>query len=360
MDLQQMGYNAFFQDAFAVHAGPGIVPGRLTSASHGIYGVWTEKGRLRAETSGRFEYTVDSRRDYPVIGDWVALQLPVNSGPGIIHHVLARRSCLCRKAPGSVADVQAMAANVDLLMIVMGLDGDFNLRRLERYLAVVRDGGSRPVIILNKMDLCSDVEARINAVRAVAGDAVPIHGVTALETAAARRIRHLLSPGVTVAFMGSSGVGKSTLINGLMATDVAATGAVRACDGRGRHTTTRREMFVLPSGGIVIDTPGMREIQPWSETEGVNASFADVAALAAQCRFNDCSHQNEPGCAVREALASGELDPDRWKSYLKLRREDAFLEREKNRKARMKEVRRWKDITKSMRQRRKIDPKLMD
>lgn len=360
MDLLQIGFDPCFRETFAVHAGPGIVPGRVASASHGIYSVWTENGPVQAETSGRFEYTVDSRMDYPVIGDWVAMQPPLNSGPGIIHHVLERRSCLCRKAPGSVAEVQAMAANVDRLMIVMGLDGDFSLRRLERYLAVVRDGGSRPVIILNKMDLCSDVDARMDAVRAVAGENVPIHGVTALETAAAHRIRHLLSPGVTVAFMGSSGVGKSTLINGLMATDVAATGAVRAFDGRGRHTTTRREMFVLPSGGIVIDTPGMREIQPWSETDGVNAALADVAALAEQCRFNDCSHQNEPGCAVQAALASGNLDPERWKSYLKLRREDAFLEREKNRKARMKEVRRWKDITKSMRQRRKIDPKFME
>ncbi|HPQ40059.1 MAG TPA: ribosome small subunit-dependent GTPase A [bacterium] len=360
MDLEQLGYHEFFQTAFAVFDGSGLIPGRVASATHGIYGIWTGDGPVQAETSGRFEFTAASRLDYPVIGDWVAMQPPLNSGPGIIHHVLERRSCLCRKAPGTVVDVQAMAANVDILMIVMGLDSDFSLRRLERYLAVVEDGGSRPVVVLNKADLCDDPGGRVAAVQDLVGADVPVHGVTALETAAVRLIRHHLAPGVTVAFMGSSGVGKSTLINGLMASDVAATGTVRAFDGRGRHTTTRREMFLLPGGGILIDTPGMRELQPWSESNGVAGVFAEILDLAEHCRFKDCSHRNEPGCAIQAALEQGDLEPDRWKSYLKLQREDAFLEREKNLKARMKETRRWKDITKGMRQRRKIDPKFKE
>jgi ribosome biogenesis GTPase len=227
-------------------------------------------------------------------------------------------------------------------------------------LLLVHDGGSAPVVILNKADLCEDIPGCIDAVQAVCGSDVPVHALSALDKDSIRVISAHLQPGTTVAFMGSSGVGKSTIVNGLMSTAVAETGDVREFDGRGRHTTTHREMFRLASGGVLIDTPGMREIQPWSGGNGLSRAFEDIEKIMRKCRFNDCSHRSEPGCAVLDALDNGQLDSDRWQSYLKLQREEAFLEREKNRKARMKEQKRWKDITRNMRQRRKIDPKFMD
>jgi len=356
MDISVLGFDAWFEESFGVFRSPGMVPGRIAMASHGLYQVWTAQGSCPAEVSGRFEFTAVNRTDYPVVGDWVVLQAPQAGGPGIIHHVIDRKSCLSRKAPGSVTNIQPMAANVDTALIVIGLDSDFNLRRLERYLSLALESHCRPVVILNKNDVCENGEALEEAVRATSGEA-PVHRLSALDDESTAILRTYAAEGQTITFLGSSGVGKSTLINRLLNSDKAAVGRVREYDGKGRHTTTHREMFLLENGGILIDTPGMRELQLAPGTTGIQAVYGDIEERIQRCRFKDCSHSNEPGCAIQEALENGELDMKRWAGYQKMRREDAHLERQQNIKLKQQENQKWKSITRSFRDRKKIDPK---
>jgi ribosome biogenesis GTPase len=300
-------------------------------------------------------HAAGSKADFPAVGDWVCF----DGGPGgevVIHAVLPRRSKFSRKVPMMKTEEQVVAANVDTVFLVSALDGDFNPRRIERYITLAWDSGAGPVILLNKADLCPDIEARMPDVEAVA-QGIPVLVMSALMDEGLGEVRSLMAEGKTGAFLGSSGVGKSSIINRLIGEELLEVGEVRQSDGKGRHITTTRELVVLPSGGMIIDTPGMREIQLWGDEGSLRGSFEDVELLARQCRFRDCSHKSEPGCAVKEAIEDGTLDGARLKSYMKLQRELESLAVRKDQRARLHEKSKWKKIAKWSRQLSKHDPK---
>ena len=352
MTLLELGWNDFFAQAFAPHAAEGRAPARVTLQLKGFYEVTGEAGAQLAECAGRFVNGAKSPADYPAIGDWVAVTpLPGEATRAHIHAVLPRRTKFSRQAAGEEeATEQVIAANVDTVFLVSGLDENFNLRRIERYLAATWASGAQPVVLLNKADLCPEADGRRQAVAAIA-PAVPVRVVSAATRRGLKLLAPWLRPGETVAFLGSSGVGKSTLINRLVGGQEQLTQEVRAADGKGRHTTTSRELIVAPGGFIVIDTPGMRALQPWEAGAGVAAAFEDVAAISAQCKFRDCSHSVEPGCAVQAALAAGSLELARWQSYLRLQRATAHGERRGNRRAEQAQKVNVKKLTKGLRQR---------
>jgi ribosome biogenesis GTPase len=272
----------------------------------------------------------------------------------VIVAVLPRSSVFVRKVAGETTVEQIVAANVDTLFLVSGLDGDFNPRRIERYLTAAWESGAEPVVVLNKADVASDLESSIEEVRNVA-IGVPIAAVSALERAGLEALEPWLAPGRTVALIGSSGTGKSTLINALLGEERQATGAVREDDSRGRHTTTHRELVPLPGGALLLDTPGMRELQLWGDPSSVDGAFADVAAVAERCRFRDCTHGNEPGCAVLEEVTTGALSMERLESWRKLQRELRWLAGRNDARLRAEEQARWKAISKSMKHHPKAD-----
>ena len=318
-ELEALGWSAEFDEAFAPYAGDGLVPARVAVQHRGAYVVYTETDDLPAEPSGRLRHEAEEG-GLPVAGDWVVVRPHEDGSGAVIHTVLPRRTAVSRKAAWLATEEQVLGANIDVVFLVAGLDGDLNLRRLERYLATVWNSGAEPVIVLSKSDLCDDLEGALLAVAGVA-IGVPVHVVSGLTGEGVDGLRSYVAGNRTVALLGSSGVGKSTLINCLRGEEVQAVGVVRKGDGRGRHTTTSRELVRLPGGGLLLDTPGMRELQLWDVGEGFDATFSDVEALIGQCRFNDCRHEREPGCAVRRALADGSLDRDRYASYRKLQRE---------------------------------------
>ncbi len=336
--LAALGWDEFFQQHFAALAIPGAVPARVAAEFRDSYQVVGAQGELVARLAGRMRYQTEALR--PAVGDWVAL-----APPGTILAVLPRKSSFTRKEAGRRTAAQVVAANVDTVFVVSGLDGgrSLSLRRLERYLTLAWNSGAAPVLVLNKADLCSEVSAYTQEVEAIA-PGVPVHAVSAKEGLGLEGLRGYLQPGQTVAFLGSSGVGKSALINALLGEARQATGAVRADDHEGRHTTTRRELILLPGGGMVIDTPGMRELQLWAGEDDLAGAFTDVAALSANCRFRDCTHQGEPGCAVREAAQTGALDAARLESFHKLQGELTFLAERAELGARRQEKARWKHI----------------
>jgi ribosome biogenesis GTPase len=356
MHLINIGWDEYFREAFYSMDMKGCVPARVAQEHKGRYILLGETGDLTAELSGRFVHTADARSQFPAVGDWVVMQ-PVDSGRrGVIHAVLPRRSYLSRKAvlaggpkygPGRTEE-QILSANVDIAFLISGLDEEFNLRRIERYLTVAWEGGVTPVILLNKADLRDNLEDLIQEVEAVAM-AVPIHAISALENEGLEVIDDLLGPGRTAVFLGSSGVGKSSIINCLLNEERQAIFEVSDFKSRGRHTTTLREMIILPSGGIVIDTPGIREIQLWTDENGLSTSFDDIEAFAAECRFRDCHHKDEPGCAVRRAVADGRLDDSRLLNYFKLQKELHHLARRRDTRAQQIEKAKWKEIAKKIR-----------
>lgn len=302
---------------------PDLSLGRIVLQEKGLYHIVTEGGcRQLAEVSGKFRFEAAVPSDFPAVGDYVMADTN-NGDTAIIHHVLHRRSLFLRRAAGTSNTEQVACANVDTIFICMALNNDFNLRRLERYLSASWESGSVPVVLLTKADLCEDLDSKLVQVQSSA------IGVDILTTSAIRdELDSLLSymtPGKTVAFVGSSGAGKSTLINHLLGEERLKTGGLRN-DDRGRHTTTHRELLILPGGAIVIDTPGMRELGMWDASEGIDTAFADIESLTEECRFSDCTHSGEPGCAVCEALKTGKLPQSRWQSYLKLTTENAYAE----------------------------------
>jgi len=311
-----------------------------------------------ATVSGRFRFDALASSDFPAVGDWVALEpATVGAGaddPATIVAVLPRRSAFVRSAAdanrrtaGHLVDEQVIASNVDVAFLVAGLDGDFNLRRLERYLAVAWSSGVAPVIVLNKADIARDLEGRLVAVGAIA-HGVPIVVLSALTGDHLADLGAHLVPGHTSVVLGSSGVGKSTLVNALLGEQRQATADVRADDSRGRHTTTHRELFALPGGALLIDTPGIRSLEVAGADEGVDTAFDDIAELAAGCRFTDCRHESEPDCAIRRALDAGTLGSARIESYRKLERELAHVERKGDPRAQAAERRRWRTIHKAV------------
>jgi ribosome biogenesis GTPase / thiamine phosphate phosphatase len=343
--LAQLGWNDELAAQFGDVGGEGAQPGRVTVQHRGAWEVATDEGETVAEITGRFRHAA-APGELPVVGDWVVLR------DGLIDGVLPRRSKFSRKTPFTEVTEQVLVANVDVAFLVMGLDErDFNVRRLERYLTTAWEGGTTPVIVLNKTDLADDLEGQLAEVEAVAFG-VPVHATNALAAEGVEILAPYLAGGKTGVLLGSSGAGKSTLINALLGEERLATGDVRS-DGRGRHTTTTRELLVLPGGGILIDTPGLRELQLWDADEGLERAFGDVAELTAQCRFSDCSHETEPGCAIRAALEDGSLPADRWESYVKLQRELAHLERKLDPRLRAEERKRWAALSKAQRQHHK-------
>lgn len=305
------------------HEFPDLAGCRVTLQERGSYRLMSPSGSLPAQVSGRLHYDATGPLDYPAVGDYVLADLS-GGDVAIIHRVLPRTSVFVRKAAGNAKVGQVVAANVDILFVCMALNADFNLRRLERYLSLGWESGATPVVLLTKADLCCDLEERLSLVEDVS-IGVDVIAVSAREDDGLKEIEPYLVAGTTLAFVGSSGVGKSTLINALLGEDRIKTGDLRGND-TGRHTTTHRELIVLSGNVVVIDTPGMRELGVWDVGDGISFAFSDIEELARACRFADCTHQTEPGCAVRAALERGDLAPDRLASYLKLKAENAYFE----------------------------------
>jgi ribosome biogenesis GTPase len=316
--LDSLGWTPAHEDQFAPHAADGFEPARVAVEHRGAYVLYTARGEQHGELTGRFRHAAAERGELPAVGDWVAVS---PTDPALIQAVLPRKTKFSRMAANDHGQTveQVVAANVDVVFLVAALDGDFNARRLERYLALGWESGAEPVVVLTKADLCADVDAALLEVESVAMG-VPVHAVSNVTGEGVDTLRAYFAPGRTVAALGSSGVGKSTLVNRLAGEELMATGELRA-DGRGRHTTTTRQLLLLPGGGIYLDTPGMRELRLWESEEGLAQTFDDVAAAASLCRFADCSHEREPDCGVRSALAEGTLDAERFDSWKKLQSE---------------------------------------
>jgi len=344
--LSRYGWNETFAAAFTEHAGEGRVPGRVVLEHTHIYRVGTAEGEVLARVSGRLRHRATARPDFPAVGDWVAVE-PVADSDARIHAVLPRVSRFSRRAAGDTTEEQIVAANIDVVFLVGGLDDDFNPRRIERYLVVAWESGARPVIVLNKADLVPDPARHLAEVEGVA-PGVTVHAVSARQPETIEVLRQYVTAGRTAALLGSSGVGKSTIVNRLVGYDLLRTQDVRITDSRGRHTSTARQMVLLEGGGILIDTPGMRELQLWDSGDARGDAFADIEALAASCRFRDCLHRQEPGCAVRAAMASGGLSASRLASYQKLEAEREQQGRQRDARALLEDKRKSKIQSKAL------------
>ena len=329
-DLEALGWTPPFAAAFQALGEPGLAPGRVVLEHGRFYRLRGAAGAAwRAVAAGRMRHRAASAAELPTVGDWVAVRREGEGAAGAagrdelvtIRHLLPRRTKFSRRGAGPRGAEQVVAANVDTVFLMMGLDADYNLRRLERYLAIAHASGAEAVVVLNKTDLAGDPAGLAREVAAVAGAHVPVLALSLRDPDGERPVRARLAAGRTVVLLGSSGVGKSTLLNRLAGEELQRIGAVRRHDSRGRHTTSHARLFELAGGALVIDTPGLREIQPWEPASAVEGAFPDVAALAAGCRFRDCRHQEEPGCAVLAARASGGLPEARYASYQKLRAE---------------------------------------
>jgi ribosome biogenesis GTPase / thiamine phosphate phosphatase len=346
-DLKDIGWNSFFSSHFERFRQEGLIPGRVVEELKGFYRVRAAPTEYLAEIAGKIQYQADARKDFPGVGDWVAITPRPQEGRARIEHILPRRMTLSRKMAGREMSEQIVATNVDTVFAVSSLNREFNLRRIERYLTIVWDSGASPVVLLNKADLCVDAAARAAEVESAALG-IPVHLLSALEGKGLELVRQYLVPGSTAAFVGSSGVGKSTIINAL-ADAALRVKPVREQDDRGLHATTSRQMIFLPSGGIVIDTPGMRELQLWDDDAGTAQAFADITDLAQGCKFRNCGHNGEPGCAVQSAVKRGLLQHGRLENYRKLLAELRFQERKVNPQLARQEKERWKKIHKAMR-----------
>jgi len=345
-DLEGLGWRSFFAVAWAAEPREGLVPARVVAAHNRLLRLQTASGEQSAGISGRLRHQARGSFGLPAVGDWVAALMPTEGHRATVHAVLPRRTAFVRRAAGDVTVVQVLAANVDTVFLVMGLDRDFNLRRLERALVLAWESGAEPVVLLNKADVCDDVPARVAEAQSSAVG-VPVLVLAAKEGQGLDALAPWLSRGRTVALLGSSGVGKSTIVNRLLGEERQRTREVRENDQRGRHTTTHRELVTLPGGGLLLDTPGLREIQLWASDESLAAAFEDVESLGAGCRFRDCAHQAEPGCAVRAAVSAGSLSEARLLSYQKLRAELRSLEVRADPELQREQRQQWRVIHKA-------------
>jgi ribosome biogenesis GTPase len=337
--LKKLGWNAFFGDNFKEYAGE-YEPGRVSTVNKNSYNVYTKEGEARARISGNLR----REGNRPAVGDWVALSRD-STGLATIHAILPRKSKFSRKVAGTATGEQVMVTNIDTVFIVTSLNKDFSLRRLERYLAIAKESRAEPVVVLSKSDVCKDVEQKIGEVREIAPD-ITVFAISSVENRGIEQLAPYLKEGRTVALLGSSGVGKSTLINVLEGFERQKVGEIREDDSRGRHVTTERELVLLERGGIIIDNPGMRELQLWDVGEGLKDLFRDIEELERQCKFSDCKHETEPGCAIKKALSDGTLSSTRLDSYRKLQKEMLAVERKKNPELMAEERKKWKKIGK--------------
>jgi ribosome biogenesis GTPase len=344
-DLQDLGWDSSWAEEFEPHAVDNLIPARVAVRHHGPCELLTELGPLGGIPSGRL-----TDAELPAVGDWTAVHPLAGERKAVIEAVLPRRSAFTRKEAWRRTAEQVVAANVDTVFLMSSLDADLNPRRLERYLVAAWESGAAPAIVLTKVDLAPDHAEALLAVEAVAFG-VPVHTLSGVTGEGLDEVAPYLGRGRTVALLGSSGVGKSTLVNRLAGREVLPTRAVRA-DGRGRHTTTHRELVLLPGGGLLLDTPGMRELQLWAGEESLEGTFEDITALAAHCRFADCAHDREPGCAIKAAIAEGSLPAERWESYRKLQRELRALEIRRDKALQAEQRRRWRARQRSLRKSR--------
>lgn len=351
--LEKLGFNLFFEEQLAQYniGEKDYVVGRVTVEHKHSYRVLTAHGEWLASVSGAFKFRSFSREDYPAVGDFVLVEKMAGEERGVIHHLFARKSKFARKVAGNEVEEQIVAANVDVVFLVMSLNADFNVRRLERYLVAAWDSGALPVVILTKADLCEEPERFVREVEQVALG-IDVIVVSAVTGEGIDRLKSMIGLGRTAALLGSSGAGKSTLVNVLLGMDTMKVSSIREDDAKGRHTTTHRELLLLPDGGCLIDTPGMRELQLWEQEEHFSESFADVEQFASRCRYRDCQHKAEPGCAVQMAIESGELERARFQNYVKLQRELAYLKAKTEKDARLSEKRKWKQISKGIKKKK--------
>jgi ribosome biogenesis GTPase len=349
VSLKQLGWNSYFDALWQGREQTEWLPARVISQQRGLWRIAGDFAECWAEASGTLRAAAEAGGDWPAAGDWVASEILSGGGRPLIQKVLPRRSKFVRKVAGRRLEEQVIAANVDTAFVVMALDGDFNVRRLERYLAQSWESGAKSIVVLNKADDRDDVAARIAEVEGIAAG-TPIFAVSALSGVGLEALDSFLAPGQTIVLLGSSGVGKSTLVNYFLRRDAQAVQSVRASDSRGRHTTTSRELFALPGGALMIDTPGLRELQLWGVTDGVEQAFADIEELAAQCKYGNCGHTTEPGCAVQAAIAEGRLDENRLENQRKLEREQEFVRRKVDPEAQKQEKERVKQVHRGAKQ----------
>jgi ribosome biogenesis GTPase / thiamine phosphate phosphatase len=356
VSLQDLGWTSALAEAFAPHAAAGLTAARVSLEHTHIYRVLTPEGERLARVAGRLRHTTSSRAEFPAVGDWVALEPTASTAHASetdrIHAVLPRFSRFSRRAAGNPTEEQVVAANVDVVFLVSALDRDFNPRRIERYLVAAWESGASPVIVLNKADLVDDPRAFVREVEPIAAT-VPVVAASVKRPESMELLRERIGPGRTAALLGSSGVGKSSIANVLIGEERLATREVRERDSRGRHTSTNRQLVLLPGGGILIDTPGMRELQLWETGEALSGAFGDIDELSAGCRFRDCRHSSEPGCAVVAAVAEGRLPAERLENFRKLQQEQAFHVSQQDERARIERNRQGKIGAKALRQRLK-------
>jgi len=355
MNLEKIGWNSYFEESFTAYTDKGYIPARVTAQHKGKYILTSEAGELSARLSGKFLYSSDVKKDYPVVGDWLAVKI-VDGTEAVIYAVLTRKNYFSRKQAisggrkirngiivGGNIEEQVISANIDTAFIVTGLDENFNIGRIERYITLVRSSGVNPVILLNKSDLCSDIPSYLDKVRAVAED-IEVHPISASAKINMEIFDEYLRCGKTVVFFGSSGVGKSTIVNYLFGSEVQKTSEVSGSSGKGRHTTTGSQLLFHSSGCTVIDTPGTKELQLWADEEVLSESFHDIHALIEKCRYRDCRHDKENQCAVKQAIKDGTLDIERFNHY----------ESQKKELKTLKESRKSYDSSRSNRLREKI------
>lgn len=334
ISLQDLGFNSFFENEFSKSEDNPFLPARVISEHKEMYRLQNEKGEFLGEVSGKLRYTAVNRDDFPVVGDWVYIQELEGENKAIIHSIFPRKTKLSRKAPGKNIEEQILCANMDIIFIVQPMDSTFNPNRIERYLTIGWESGAIPIVILTKKDLCDSPDSiQLEAESAAIG--TKVHSVNSITGDGYEQVKTYLSPGKTIVFIGQSGAGKSTLINKLSEQDLQKTQEIRDKDARGKHTTTHRELFVLATGGLLIDTPGLREIQLWGDESMLEETFSDIRELAASCKFPDCRHESEPGCSVLAALAKEEISLERLENYLKMKRELLFLESKMNESAKI-------------------------
>lgn len=353
MTLEDLGWNSFFENAFEQYREQNYAVMRIARENREQYIALSEAGEFSCEVSGKFRYEATVKSDFPAVGDWVVTSVLPGENKAVIHTVLPRKSAFSRNAAGEKTEEQIVAANINTVFIVTGLDENFNLRRIERFLSLAWESGAIPVILLSKADLCEEPELRKSEVESIAVG-VDVYVLSAVEHDGLENIEKYIQPGRTVAFLGSSGVGKSTIINTLLGKENQKVSEVSSLGSRGRHTTTYRELILLPQGGMVVDTPGMREVQLWGDEDTLRQTFDDIEELAQNCKFRDCRHENEPGCAVQQAIADGTLEPSRLESYFKLRKEYDYISERQTMSANAVEKSRRKDIAKSIKQLKKI------